>query len=245
MAGRLLVGTSGWIYPHWKGVFYPAGLDADQSLAYYSKRFPTVEINYSFYKLPARENFVAWEQQTPSDFVFAVKASRFMTHMKKLREPAESIERLFDRIAGLGPKLGPILFQLPPHWGKNVSRLVDFLDHLPRDHRYAFEFRDPSWLSEDVYLALSAHGTALVISDYRSLPLVLAQTANFVYVRLHGGQHGPCYDVEDLEVWADRVRNCLVDGIDTYMYFNNDPQGCAPRDAALLTRMVEDRKVGR
>lgn len=238
--GRLLVGTSGWIYKHWKSTFYPPDLPASAYLRYYADRFPTVEINYSFYKLPARENFEAWRDDTPDRFLFAVKASRFLTHMKKLRDPEEPLHRLFDRLAGLGPKLGPILFQLPPRWNKNLARLVDFLDRLPAGHRYAFEFRDPSWLADDVYRALFDHRAALVISDYRSLPLVQRITADFTYVRLHGGRFGVGYTAGELRTWAERLRRYLDDGVDAYVYFNNDPDGHAPHDAETLTRLLLD-----
>lgn len=237
--GRLLVGTSGWIYRHWKGTFYPSDLPASAYLRYYAERFPTVEINYSFYKLPTRENFEAWREDTPGDFLFAVKASRFLTHLKKLHDPEEPLRRLFDRIIGLGPKLGPILFQLPPGWNKNLPRLAAFLDRLPQGRRYAFEFRDSSWLADDVYTALSDHHAALVISDYHSLPLVQRITADFTYVRLHGGHFGVGYTTDELRTWAERLQWHLDDGIDAYVYFNNDPDGHAPHDARTLIDLFE------
>ena len=236
--GRLLIGTSGWIYKHWKGNFYPPDLPASAYLRYYAEHFPTVEINYSFYKLPAREDFETWRDETPDGFLFAVKASRFLTHLKKLRDPDEPLHRLFDRLTGLGPKLGPVLFQLPPRWNKNLPRLVSFLGKLPPGRRYAFEFRDPSWLADDVYAALANRHTALVISDYRSLPLVQRVTTDFTYIRLHGGRLGIGYSTTELESWANRLRQYSDDGIDVYVYFNNDPEGHAPRDAATLTQLL-------
>jgi uncharacterized protein YecE (DUF72 family) len=232
--GELQVGTSGWIYPHWKGTFYPAGLAEKAFLDYYAQRFSTVEINYSFYKLPSQENFAHWAAATPSNFTFAVKASRYLTHLKKLKDPTEPLQRFFTSVAGLDGKLGPVLFQLPPHWKKNLERLAAFTAALPPGPRYAFEFRDPSWLSDDVYTLLSAHQTALVLSDYRSLPLPLTLTTNFTYIRLHGGKNGPGYTAEELAVWAKRVNSYRSNGIDVYVYFNNDPGANAPRDAQSL-----------
>ena len=139
---RVWIGTSGWVYRHWKGIFYPRDLPAARQLSFYAEHFPTVEINYSFYRLPTRENFEHWRDETPPGFTFAVKASRFLTHVKKLKDPEEPLANLLDRARGLGDKLGPILFQFPPNWPKDLDRLQAFLPLLPRELRFAFEFRN-------------------------------------------------------------------------------------------------------
>src|SRR5947209_10260770 len=152
-AGRLRIGTSGWVYKHWMGIFYPPRMSGAEQLPFYAERFDTVEINFSFYRLPERSVFEAWRAQTPEGFLFAVKGSRYLTHMKKLKEPEEPVRRLMERAGGLGEKLGPILWQFPAQWTVNLDRLSEFLDVLRpyRDQRYAFEFRHRSWLNGDVF----------------------------------------------------------------------------------------------
>src|SRR5579883_2485944 len=164
MAEKILVGTSGWHYDHWKGPFYPQQARSDELLDFYTRRFSTVEINNSFYHLPSRKTFSAWRDATPPAFTFAVKASRYITHMKKLKDPEKALEKFFSCADGLGSKLGPILFQLPPRWKRNAERMRDFLAALPENHRYAFELRDPDWFHGEIFSLLEKHYCALCLS---------------------------------------------------------------------------------
>lgn len=238
MAARLFVGTSGWIYKHWVGILYPPGLPATRYLATYARQFDTVEVNYSFYRLPSREAFVNWRLETPAGFVFAIKASRYLTHMKKLKEPAEPVRRLLDVSAGLEGKLGPFLFQFPAQWGKNLPRLEGLLDMLPGGHRYAFEFRHATWLDEEVYAALARHDCALCIPDHPEMPQALRITTGFTYLRFHTGHQSGNYSSEELATWAERIRGFLAQGLDVYAYFNNDISGYAVQNAATLRSLL-------
>lgn len=238
MADRLFVGTSGWSYKHWVGVFYPPQLPPARYLPHYAGHFDTVEINYSFYRLPSHEAFVTWRQETPAGFVFAVKASRYLTHMRKLKEPAEPLRRLLEAAGGLGDKLGPLLFQFPAQWRKNLPRLEGLLAILPPGRRCAFEFRHPSWLGEDVYAALARHGCALCIPDHPALPRALRLTADFTYLRFHAGRYIADYSAAELALWAGRLRGFLAAGADVYAYFNNDVAGYAVQNAAALKSLL-------
>ena len=238
MHAELRIGTSGWVYRHWRALFYPAGLTAEQFLPHYAARFDTVEVNYSFYRLPPREVFVAWREATPPDFVFAVKASRYLTHMKKLRDSAEPLARLLANAEGLGPKLGPILFQFPHNWACDLERLRGFLPLLPTSHRYAFEFRNASWLVPEVYAALAAHGCALCIPDSPTLPQDRRLTADFTYVRMHAGRTSAKYADEELAEWAGWLARVTAEGLDAYVYFNNDVSGYAVENALRLREML-------
>lgn len=234
------MGTSGWHYAHWKEVFYPPGLQPAKWLSFYAQSFESVEVNNSFYRLPSREVFSAWSQSVPSGFVFAVKASRFITHIKKLKDPREPLERLINSAAGLGDKLGPILFQLPPHWKSNPGRLEEFIKALPGDQRYAFEFRDPSWLNEETYRMLEASNCAFCIASSRSFPKARRVTADFSFIRFHGGRlPGGKYSRGELKDWASFTRDLLDGGKDTYAYFNNDPYGYAVEDARAFRALLE------
>jgi uncharacterized protein YecE (DUF72 family) len=179
------IGTSGWHYDHWVGPFYPERLAKKKFLEYYAGRFKTVEINNSFYRLPLERTFENWRDQVPAGFVFSVKASRFITHMKKLKDPEQTVEEFFQRIRGLGNKLGPIPFQLPPRWRFDSDRLEGFLKALPLEHKHAFEFRDQSWLNADVFDMLSQRGMALCAYDFGEISAPKKVTAGFIYVRLH------------------------------------------------------------
>lgn len=240
MAHRSYIGTSGWNYDHWKGVFYPKDLPSDEWLGFYARHFDTVEVNYSFYRLPERETFEKWASETPDDFTFAVKASRYLTHQKKLNEPEEPAARMISHAEGLGRKLGPILCQLPPRWKVNVPRLAHFLSILPTTHRYVMEFRDPSWYTDEVYDLLREHGVALCIMSAPDLPRIVKATAPFVYIRMHNGgaETEGNYQDPQLEWWADQVKSFLESG-DVYVYFNNDYKGFAVRNARTLERMVD------
>jgi uncharacterized protein YecE (DUF72 family) len=230
----LRIGTSGWQYDHWRGLFYPAELPKRSWFAHYAERFDTVEVNNTFYRLPSADTFQAWHDQAPSGFLYAVKYSRFGTHMKKLKDPENHVTRFLERSAPLRPRLGPILVQLPPNWPVDVGRLDAFLAMTPKTLRWAVEFRNPSWLCDDVYACLSKAGAALCIHDM--LPDHPREvTADWVYLRYHGGQTGN-YGSDHLAAEAESIRAHLAGGRDVYAYFNNDLGGHALRNAEELRR---------
>ena len=222
---RVWIGTSGWSYKHWEnGRFYPPKLSAEEHLAFFAREFQTVEINYSYYQLPPRQTFELWRRKAPDGFLFAVKASRYLTHMKKLNDPEEPLQRLLHNAGGLGDKLGPVLFQFPRRWALNLPRLVDFLDalraHPPR--RYAFEFRHQSWLVADVFDCLRASNAALCLPIGWGIPLAVETTADWTYIRFHGGSRSHFFEDDELAPWAKRIRDWRGQGLDSYSYFNND-----------------------
>ena len=231
----LRIGTSGWNYQHWRGIFYPRDLPSARWLSYYAAHFDTVEINFSFYRLPTRENFATWREEVPPGFLFVTKGNRFVTHLKRLRDPAEPVKRFFDSAAGLGDSAGPILWQLPPHFHRDVERLATFLATLPRDYDHAFEFRHDSWYDEAVYHTLAAHDAALCQADRGGGHTPLVRTASWVYVRFHGGVgDGWRYTDEQLAEWAERIAAYRAADAPVYAYFNNDPHGHAIADAQRL-----------
>ncbi|MEI2578423.1 DUF72 domain-containing protein [Scytonema sp. PRP1] len=238
--GKLQIGTSGWVYKHWMGIFYPLHLPSNQQLSFYAQNFSTVEINFSFYRLPERSVFESWREQTPSGFVFAVKGSRYLTHMKKLKDPQEPLSRLMERVEGLQEKLGPILFQFPHTWHLNLERLQPFLVLLQTypQQRFTFEFRHSSWLIPQVYKLLEHAGAALCLPVSPTVPLDVRLTAPWTYIRMHTGQYGVGYSDEELSIWANRIRLFLQQEADVYIYFNNDPDGHAIRDAQHLCRLL-------
>ena len=236
MAGGLRIGTSGWHYASWRGPFYPATLKPADFLAFYQSRFSSAEINNSFYRLPSAEAVAAWREGTPDDFLFAWKASRFITHMKKLKGVEESLDLVFGRMAGLGPKFGPVLFQLPPMLRADRDRLGDFLTILPQGHRYAIEFRHPSWYEPAILDLLREHDAALCLSDHAAAPAPWEATAGFVYIRGHGadGRYAGNYGDETLDSWARHIADWRAGGRDVYCYFDNDIKSAAPFDAERL-----------
>ncbi|MBC7263848.1 MAG: DUF72 domain-containing protein [Chloroflexi bacterium] len=237
---EIRIGTSGWVYQHWRSIFYPTELPSAKWLAFYADHFQTVELNASFYRLPSENAFRAWATSVPEGFIFAVKASRFVTHVKKLKDAGEAIENLLVRARLMGPKLGPILYQLPPGWNCNLERLADFLALLPTDLRYAFEFRNSTWLTEPVYETLERYGAALCIISLPEYPLILRATAPFVYIRLHGAQalYGSRYSDRELAWWAEQIAAFRDEGRDVYVYFNNDAFGYAVENAFTLRRVL-------
>lgn len=240
MKTRIHIGTSGWHYEHWVGPFYPPGISKRGFLPHYARYFHTVEINNSFYRLPKKQTFEQWRDAVPPDFFFAIKASRFITHMKKLSEPEQTLATFMERIPGLGGKLGPILFQLPPYWSRNVARLESFLSALPDGYRYAFEFRDPAWFHPDVYSALSKRGAAFCIFELAGLRSPLEITADFVYARLHGpgDAYSGCYDQRALDGWARAFLRWEAEGKEIYCYFDNDELGYAAQNALELQGLI-------
>lgn len=241
--GKIYIGTSGWHYKHWKGPFYPENMKTEEFLSYYSDRFDTSEVNNSFYKLPEKERFHYWKKRVGEDFLFSVKASRYITHMKKLKDPQDSLSRFMDSVSELGEKLGPILFQLPPKWNSNLKRLTEFLDELSNyPHRAVFEFRDTSWFNSDIYDTLSDHNTALCIYHMEGWQTPKEITADFVYIRLHGpnGKYQGQYSGRELAGWAGAIWTWSGQGKDIYCYFDNDDQGFAALDALRLKEMAPD-----
>jgi uncharacterized protein YecE (DUF72 family) len=240
----LRIGTSGWHYRHWVGRFYPSGMKSAEMLAYYFERFNTVEINNSFYRLPPPETFASWKEQTPADFRFAVKGSRYLTHMKKLKEPDEAIARLHTSVKELGKKLGVVLFQLPPHWRLNLERFESFLKALPKKTRYAFEFREPSWLDARVYKLLERHNAAFCIYELAGFHTPIRVTADFTYIRLHGptlAKYQGSYSDAVLRNWARRIEEWKQSMEAVYVYFDNDEAAHAIDNALTLKKLTGDR----
>ena len=245
MNGSIWVGTSGWSYEHWKGPFYPGRLAGGRMLEFYARHFRTTELNSSFYRLPAQATLERWREITPEDFLFSVKASRYITHMQKLREPGRSVNDFLQRVGFLGDKLGPILFQLPPRWRFDRQRLAAFLDTLSADFRYAFEFRERSWLNEETFDLLSQHGAALCIYELDGFLSPREITTDVVYVRLHGpaGAYRGSYDDRSLAGWAGDLAHWAESGRTVYCYFDNDERGYAARDALRLQAMLREAQV--
>jgi len=241
MDAELHIGTSGWHYKHWLGEFYPAKIPSAKMLEWYSRHFDTVELNNSFYRLPTGQAFLHWRSVAPAGFTFAVKASRFITHMKKLKDPELSLENFLERARLLREKLGPILFQLPPRWPVNVERLESFLQALPHSCRCVFEFRDASWNTPEVYRILGRHNAALCIHDWRAHRGPNEITADFTYVRMHGpeGTYQGAYSAEYLQQLAERMERWRSELAAVYVYFNNDQGGFAVRDAIALRGMLK------
>ncbi len=208
---------------------------------FYARHFNTVEINNSFYRLPTAKTFDTWRESAPRNFVFAVKASRFITHMKKLKDPKQSSEKFFVVAERLEKTLGPILFQLPPRWKLNLERLGEFLDLLPDGHRYAFEFRDESWVVPEVFTLLRKHNAAFCIHDFADMKIPIEVTGDFTYVRFHGptsAKYWGSYSNRELRKWADRINGWRKTLSAVYVYFNNDPEGAAVRNALALKELV-------
>ena len=238
--GTIHIGTSGWHYAHWVGSFYPESTPDSEFLPYYTHHFRTVEINNTFYQLPAIQTLRDWRKGTPKDFVFSCKGSRFITHMKKLKDPRQSIRRFFRTIEVMGKKLGPILFQLPPRWGINASRLDEFLRVLPKKYRFAFEFRDESWFEQHIYDLLTNNISAFCIYNFAGRWSPEVVTADFVYIRLHGpdGPYQGEYDDKTLRKWAKKCVTWSTLGKDVYCYFDNDQKGYAVKNAMKLKQMT-------
>jgi uncharacterized protein YecE (DUF72 family) len=234
------IGTSGWHYGHWQGPFYPKNLDPKDFLKFYCQKFHTVEINNSFYKLPEAATLQAWKDAVPANFIFAAKGSRYITHMKKLKDPEQSLTIFMERIAHLGEKLGPILFQLPPRWSCNPERLRSFLAALPEKFRYALEFRDPSWINDQTYQALAGCGAAFCIYEIAGYLSPKQVTADLVYIRLHGpgDAYQGSYDTQTLAGWAGAISAWAAQGREVFCYFDNDEAGYAAQNALELQDML-------
>jgi uncharacterized protein YecE (DUF72 family) len=242
-AGPIHIGTSGWHYGHWRGPFYPDDLSPEKFLEFYASRFRTVEINNSFYQLPTERALSTWREAVPQDFIFAVKASRFITHMKKLLDPERTLAPFLERVALLQDKLGPILFQLPPRWHFNEARLAAFLTTLPDTYRYTLELRDPSWINGRTLDLLACHGVAFCIYELAGYLSPRVTTADFVYIRLHGpnGPYQGRYGAQNLAGWAEAISAWSRQGREVFCYFDNDAAGFAAQDALELQEMLMKR----
>jgi uncharacterized protein YecE (DUF72 family) len=243
--GRFRVGCSGWQYRHWRGDFYPRDLPQARWFEHYAGIFDTVEINNTFYRLPEATTFEEWKERAPTGFLYAVKASRYLTHMKKLKDPEGPLSLFFERANRLGRKLGPVLYQLPPRWPRNLDRFDEFVVFLPKRRLHAVEFREPSWYSEETYRVLERAKVALCLHDMRGSESPIRFVGPFVYVRFHGSgtKYGGRYPERALQKWADRLSGQIHAGHDVYAYFNNDSGGHAPRDALRLREAIA-RAVG-
>jgi uncharacterized protein YecE (DUF72 family) len=232
---RTLVGTSGYSYPAWKGRFYPKDLPAKRFLQFYASRFSTVEINNTFYKMPSPELVQSWADEAPANFTFAVKAPQRITHQKRLKECEEPLQALSDAIERLGGKLGPILFQLPPNFKKDLPRLQAFLAVKPKRWRAAFEFRHASWFADDTYDALRAAGAALCIADTDDLSTPLVATAKWGYLRLRRED----YVKADIRKWAKQISTQTWDK--TFVYFKHEDKAKGPAYGSLLMSLLNDK----
>ena len=249
---QVLIGTSGWTYPNWKGIFYPEDLPSARFLEFYAKKFPTTEVNYSYYHLPRPATYEKWAAQVPEGFIFAVKASRLITHTKRLTGVEEPWRVFLQNAHSLGPRLGPILFQFPASFRCDHARLAEFLkmaravapdaDRLP----LVFEFRHESWFSDEIYQLLSRHNAALCIADSTQYPRREVTTADFVYFRFHGRTKlfTSNYTRAELADEAKKMRRLLQEGQDVYVYFNNDAEGYAVTNARTLTALMRRRRKG-
>ena len=238
---RIHVGTSGWHYKHWVGDFYPERFAPARMLPWYAREFDTVEINNSFYRLPEEKTFAQWKQLVPPGFIFAVKASRFITHIKRLKDAEASLDLFFSRAHPLGNSLGPVLFQLPPRWKQNVERLQEFVGLLPRNQKFAIEFRDETWCCPEIYEILREAGVAVCLHDWHGTTWPYELTAEFSYIRFHGSgtRYGGNYPTDHLRHWATKIQSWGNRLRDVYVYFNNDIGGHAIRNAKALRSMLQ------
>ncbi len=238
--GRCFIGTSGWYYQHWFGRFYPQDLSRDKLLPYFARSFNTVELNNTFYHLPKETAVGGWYEKTPKGFVFAVKASRFITHIKRLTNLGDSLKVFLNRASLLKEKLGPILYQLPPVMKKDSARLKNFLKRLPKQERNVVEFRHQSWLDEETFAILKKFNVAGCTVSMPGFPTIVRASADFGYIRMHGGSklYRSNYSQQELRAALGWIKKFLNRGLDTYVYFNNDACGYAVKNALALKKML-------
>jgi uncharacterized protein YecE (DUF72 family) len=238
---QVYIGTSGWVYKGWEKTFYPEDISGKQHLEFYAMHFPTVEINATFYRLPTLKMVKGWRDRAPKHFVFAVKGSRYITHIRRLANLGGGVNKFIRRIQPLKEHLGPILWQLPPNFGKDTARLDRFLRKLPKTMQHAVEFRHRSWYEDaEAFDTLRKHNAAHVLLSSKAMPLNLAVTGDFIYIRFHGLEGGAAHDYtrEELEPWAEVIRKSAAAGKPIYAYFNNDLNVRAPGNALMLMEMV-------
>jgi len=242
MAKSLLfhIGTSGWMYDHWRGIFYPDGISQSEMLSFYAKSFDTVEVNNTFYQLPKAKSVQQWEDKVPRNFLFVIKANRYITHMKNLKEVKKPLKNLLDTVGLLKKRLGPVIFQLPPNWQVNTKRLEDFLDILPKRQKYVFEFRHPSWYRKRIFDALKKNNVALCIHDHAQGKSPEKLTTGFIYIRLHGphGAYSNKYSKSQIKKWAEKIKKWQKKGIEVFCYFNNDARAFAIENAKELKNLL-------
>lgn len=238
---EIRIGTSGWQYRHWEKIFYPKKLHRDEWLKHYAAIFNSVEVNASFYRIPEIDDIRRWCDSTPDDFVFAVKAPRSITHFKKLKNCEGLLDSLIPRLKMFGARLGPVLFQLPPRWHCNPRRLSDFLEMLPRQGRFAFEFRDNTWHCEEVYSLLAKHQAAYCIFDLDGHSSALETPGEFVYLRLHGPRsaYSGNYRAPALRTWYGRALDWQRDKRNVYVYFDNDARAYSAKNARRMLAMMQ------
>jgi uncharacterized protein YecE (DUF72 family) len=238
---EIRIGTSGWHYKHWLGRYYPEGMKPASMLEWYLRDFDSVELNNTFYQLPKESSFDAWRESVPADFRFAVKGSRFITHMIKLKDAARGLNNFLPRAERLGRRLGPILWQLPPGWKVNVERLEEFLSLLPRKHRYAFELRNETWMTDAVFEVLRKYDAAFCVYELAGYHSPMELTANWTYIRLHGptaDKYQGSYSSRQLESWAKRIEGWRGKLDAVYVYFDNDDSAYAVDNALALKQLV-------
>lgn len=242
MSQKIHIGTSGWYYKHWDDVFYPKEVKSTDRLHFYAAQFCTVEVNTTFYHLPSLETVKNWNDLVPKNFIFSIKASRYITHIKRLVDYEKSLPKFFESLKSIQSKLGPILFQLPPSFEKNAERLEAFLKHLKKDHNYTFEFRHPSWFDDEIYSLLKHYQAALCITDLGGSLSPEEITAKFIYIRLHGPKsaYQGYYGTKKLTIWKDKLLKWAHEGLSIYCYFDNDEKGYAIQDASELKKMIEN-----
>jgi uncharacterized protein YecE (DUF72 family) len=240
MSAKYYVGCSGWHYEHWRGVYYPEDLPKPKWLQFYARQFMTVELNSSFYRLPSEKAFNTWRESTPENFLFAVKVSRYITHIKRLRNSGSAVENFLSRAGLLREKLGPLLYQLPPSMKRNDELLQNFLSSLPPRYQHVIEFRHESWIDDAVFAILRRHNVGLCVFDMPAFSCPLVATSDFAYVRFHGseGLYSSCYSDEELSRWAQRIARLGQTVKATYMYFNNDAQAFAVKNAMTLENLL-------
>jgi uncharacterized protein YecE (DUF72 family) len=243
--GNVYIGTSGWSYKSWEKAFYPQDIPKTRQFDYYVTQFPTVEINNTFYRLPTLNAVRGWRDKAPPGFIYAVKGSRFITHMKKLTKLDGAVKRYFERIKELKKKTGVVLWQLPPFLKKDANRLERFHEILPKGYRYAVEFRHPSWLDEEIFSILRKYRVAHASVSSLAMPMELTVTTDFLYIRFHGLKGGSAHDYTraELEPWAAHIREHAKEGKAVNAYFNNDVNVRAPENAKMLMEMVGSAAV--
>jgi len=241
MSVKYYVGCSGWHYEHWRGLYYPEELPRLKWLPFYARQFTTVELNSSFYHLPSEKAFTTWRESTPDDFIFAVKVSRYITHIKRLRNLGSAVENFLSRAVFLKEKLGPLLYQLPPSMKRNDEVLQNFLSSLPPKCQHVIEFRHESWIDDAVFDILRRHNVGLCVFDMPGFSCPLIATSDFAYVRFHGkeGLYSSCYSDEELFEWARKIAGLGQKIKARYIYFNNDAQAFAVKNAMTLRSLLD------